>query len=227
MARLMRATRRNQGFTLLEVLIAISIFAIIGLASKRVLDEVISAQSITREHDQALSQLQRGMALLERDIQQMLQRPVRAEYGGTLSAVVAPSEEYALEFSRSGWHNPLQHKRSTMQRVAYRVGTPPDDSLYETDKPYLIRHYWQVLDRAQDSEPRQQPLISGVSELQVRLQSASGDWHTRWPPLRIVAAPEDSDRPARELPVAVEVKFTSEQYGVIRRVFALNRLGQE
>jgi general secretion pathway protein J len=47
----------QQGLTLIEVLIALSIFALIGLGSGRLLSTVISSQQINQEHSQQLATL--------------------------------------------------------------------------------------------------------------------------------------------------------------------------
>ena len=216
------------GFTLLEVLVAISIFAIIGLASQRVLTQVMASQSLTHKHGEALAQLQRGMSLLERDLQQLIDRPVRAAYGDRMPALVADDSDYSVELTRIGWHNPLGHKRSQLQRLAYSVGPPPEDSGYDAEQNYVLRHYWQVLDRAQDSEPRVQPLIAGVDELHFRFLDMAGDWHRSWPPQQneVVITPQ-SAAVSPPLPVAIEVEMLSRQYGAIRRLIHFNAVDPE
>ena len=42
---------RQRGFTLLEVMIAIAIFALLGLGTYRMLATVMKADEVTREHE--------------------------------------------------------------------------------------------------------------------------------------------------------------------------------
>ena len=69
----------QKGFTLLEILIAMAIFTLIGLASTGLLTTVIDSNDLSSERFQKLQQLQRAMVILERDIQQAVPRAARIE----------------------------------------------------------------------------------------------------------------------------------------------------
>ncbi len=64
----MRAVR---GFTLLELLIAIAIFALLGLGTYRMLDSVLQTDKVTRAHELQLRELVRALAAFERDVLQV------------------------------------------------------------------------------------------------------------------------------------------------------------
>ena len=66
-------TRSQRGFTLLELLIAIAIFALLGLATYRMLDSVLSADAVTREHERQLRELTRAISAFERDLRPALE----------------------------------------------------------------------------------------------------------------------------------------------------------
>ena len=115
------------GFTLLEILVAMAIFTLIGLASTAVLSSVIDSDELSTERFGKLQTLQRAMLTLERDILQATARPIRVE-GETNPVVLSgggdlfQSETDGLGLVRSGWHNPqLMLPRSTLQAVAYRL----------------------------------------------------------------------------------------------------------
>ncbi|SUD53922.1 general secretion pathway protein J [Ectopseudomonas oleovorans] len=71
----------QRGFTLLELLIAIAIFALLGLATYRMLDSVLSADAVTREHERQLRELTRALSAFERDLRQVTVRPIRDAFG--------------------------------------------------------------------------------------------------------------------------------------------------
>ena len=64
-------TCNERGFTLLELLIAISIFALIGLATYTMLNRVLHSDAATWRHERQLRELIRAIAVLESDVEQM------------------------------------------------------------------------------------------------------------------------------------------------------------
>ncbi|WP_027590599.1 type II secretion system minor pseudopilin GspJ [Pseudomonas sp. RL] len=197
----MRAAR---GFTLLELLIAIALFALLGVGTYRLLDSVLRVDEATRQQEQRLRELTRGMAAFERDLRQVLARPVRAPYGDSLAALLGEGRErQTLEFTRTGWRNPTDSPRSRLQRVRWEVR----DGYWE-------RRYWPVLDQAQDSQPQVQQVLDGVSGWQVRYLDQDGNWQDSWPG----GVDEQS---LGSLPRAVELRLEHRHYGVLRRLFRL------
>ena len=157
--------RRNAGFTLLEVLIAVSIFALLALGTYRMLASVLASDETTRRHEVQLRELQRAFAVLEQDLAQVGQRPIRDAFGEPRPALVGDAEPAAMEFSRLGWRNPLGAPRSSWQRVRWElVGST------------LQRSYWTVLDQAVDSQPFPQQVLTDLRSLQLRYLDSQGNW---------------------------------------------------
>ncbi len=202
--------KRQRGFTLLELLIAISIFAMIGLGSYQVLASVLQAQAMTGAASDTLGRMQRTYLRLSQDFRQILDRPVRDNYGETLPNLFVPERGYDLEFTRTGWRNPLRRPRSELQRVAF-----------ELEGEVLLRHYWSVLDRAQDSEPATQVVLEQVEYFRLRLLDAAGNWHTSWPPPQPALSASEATSGA-PLPVAVELELGVDKLGDLRWVFEIS-----
>lgn len=202
--------QRQGGFTLLEVLIAVTITAVIGIGVWQLLAGVISAKNGIDRVSGEFSRMQQAVVILERDLAQVLFRPVRDAYGEPLPAVTTRSDHWAIEFTRAGWRNPLQSVRSDLQRVAYEV-------VDET----LRRHYWQVLDRAQDTEPRQQELLPGVTRLSWRFLDQNRDWQPDWPSDGQLQALPINGGAQVPLPLAIEVVIEHRRFGQIRRLVDL------
>lgn len=206
--------KRLRGFTLLELLIAISIFAMIGLGSYQVLAAVLNAQAVTDAASERLVRMQRTYLRLGQDFRQIIERPIRDEYGESQPALYRPERGYDLEFTRTGWRNPLRRQRSELQRVAF-----------ELDGSTLLRHYWTVLDRAQDSEPRTQVVMENLEALEFRLLDENGQWHQTWPPRRRFAGPSagsEAQEAPSTLPAALEMRITTPEYGELRWLFEVS-----
>ena len=209
----MKAAR---GFTLLELLIAIAIFALLGLGTYRMLDSVLQTDKVTRSHEAQLRELVRAMAAFERDLLQVQARPVRDPFGDPRAALLAEAgDDGALELSRSGWRNPLAQPRASLQRVRW-----------QRSGEQWQRLYWTVLDQAQDSQPQVQQALDGVTALQLRYRDAKGVWHDSWPP---ESGPGEDG--LTRLPQALELLLEHRRYGQLRRLLRLpeglpERLGQ-
>jgi general secretion pathway protein J len=161
-----------RGFTLLELLIAIIIFGLIAAMAYSGLNNVLNARSKTEARVQQLYKLQMALTLMERDVEQVVDRPIRDEYGDEKPALVGNEYgDFLLEFTHTGWLNPLSSPRSNLQRVAYWV---KDEKLYRT--------IWYVLDRAQDSKHYDTVLLEGVKNLEFKYLDDKNEWQRSWPP---------------------------------------------
>ncbi len=121
----MRRTRA--GFTLLEMLVAIAIFASLALMAQQVTNGVTRVNSAVAGHDQKLNLMQQTMSFLTHDLTQMMPRPVRGDQGQREPALLAgagvlASESEGMRFVRGGVVNPLMRlPRSNLLTVGYRI----------------------------------------------------------------------------------------------------------
>lgn len=195
--------RKSKGFTLIEILIAIAIFAVLSLAAYQILQGVLRSGEISKSHDEKLIEIQRGMLLIERDFLQMVARKSRlsgvdsenlkAFYVGQR---VLDSESEGIEFNRLGWTNPLnQLPRSNILRVGYRV----------QDKQ-LQRVYFLYPDVVSKEDAEQQVILNDIETLSFRFWN--NGWVTNWDV-------------ANTIPTGIEITIVSENYGEFKRVFIL------
>ncbi|ACA88978.1 type II secretion system minor pseudopilin GspJ [Shewanella woodyi] len=119
---------KTAGFTLLEMIIAIAIFSMLGLASNAVLQNVMRNDEVTKDFSNRLKAMQQGFGALERDFGQMVARSPRLLEGGRGTTVfqtgsdILDSESEALVFFRIGWLNPDGIlPRGSIQSVVYVV----------------------------------------------------------------------------------------------------------
>lgn len=198
--------RRARGFTLLELLIAIAIFALLGLATYRMLSGVLRTDSVTLDHELQLRELVRAIAAFERDLLQVAARPVRDPFGDFLPALRGEADEVvAVELSRAGWRNPLGRNRASLQRVRWQLSGEQ-----------WQRRYWNVLDQAQDSQPQVQQALDGVTAMRLRYLDGDGSWLDSWPPTGITG-----EARLTGLPRAIELVLEHRRYGELRRLLPL------
>ncbi len=192
---------RVSGFTLLELMVAIAIFAVLGVMSAQLLNNMIRQHDIIEKRGDRLVGMQRAMTIIQRDINQIWSRRVRSEYGDQILGSLMTGGDYAVEFTRTGWRNPLEHQRSELQRVAYAHR-----------EKMLYRYYWPVLDRAIDSEPVEQLLMDNVLAVEFEALDGYGDAYVAD---NANANPED---PQLQI-AALSVRFDLEDYGEITRLW--------
>ena len=196
----------SSGFTLLELLVAVAIFALLGVGSYRLLATTIATRDMAHNHDAELMQLQKALTTLNRDLSQAIGRSVRNEYGDPVAAMVIKNNTFAV--TRTGWPNPMQQARSQLQRVHYELNS----------KGELIRLSWQQLDRERGSKPQQSVLLKQVETIQIKAYSVSGALVQEWPNTQNQAS---NAALLDELPRAIEIMITVKPWGEIRRYFRL------
>lgn len=200
------SSTHSRGFTLLELLVAVSVFAVIAALASGGFNSVLNTASRSEEQMTRLAELQKAMTIIARDVEQAVERPIRDSFGDTLSPFIGSQSTNLLEFSRTGRRNPGQAARSHLQRIGYR---------HEED--VLYRLSWAVLDRAQDSEALEYELLSGVNEIEIRYLDNNREWQDQWPPLQ--AAQPGTSSNSNALPKGVEITLDIEGLGPVPRVF--------
>ena len=190
-----------RGFTLVEVLVALAVFAVVGLMSAQLMSRTLANHEVLGERSARLAEVQRAMLILKRDLMQISDRPVRDLFGDPLEPVMIGTDGL-MEFSRGGWRNPLNSHRAEVQRVAYRM-----------HDHHLYRAWWAVLDRAQDSEPVVQRLLSDVDQVEFFALDANGDEHGFWPARLGLGGQGD---PALR---AIIMRMECEPFGIVERIW--------
>jgi general secretion pathway protein J len=202
---------RETGFTLLEVLVAVGIFALFSAMAYGGLLHMLD----TRDRLETEREFWRGLGLsfvqMADDLSQARERTIRDAYGNPLPALRGqPVDsralgEPSLEFTRGGRTVLGNVAYSDLQRIGYRLR---DGSLW--------RLTWPALDRPPASEPHEQLLLEHVDDLRLRFYAPGGGWVDQWP---AVNQPPDN---LRNLPGAVEMTLTITGRGQFVRLFRVN-----
>jgi general secretion pathway protein J len=196
---------QSHGFTLLELLIAITIFSILATFVYSGLKVILDTEHQTSLYGHRMGKLQLGFNLMQRDIAQLVPRPVRDQYGDQQPALKSGDiSGILLELTRDGFFNPMHLPRSDLQRVGY---------VYEENTLYRIT--WPTLDRPQESEPHRQKLFDNITSLELVFYDKALQEMPEWPP-RTTGTDEVDPM---VLPVAIELKMELEDWGSVRRLF--------
>ncbi|MEX1221517.1 MAG: type II secretion system minor pseudopilin GspJ [Idiomarina sp.] len=203
-----QSSRMQSGFTLVEVLVVMMIFAVIGMASYQVVNGMINTEQQSSARQSELEKLQYAMLIMERDIRQIVARPVRGAQGDNANMYVTTdrdltnSDSGTLGFVRTGWQNPGDmFPRSALQPVVYRIY---NDQLQRVSYPYVD----QV-----GADPNIQVVMQPVSELRFRFIANNTNVAPNW---------QDEWNRSGWLPLAIEMTMQTETFGEVRRVFELN-----
>ena len=200
------------GFTLIEILVALLIFAIVGVIAAMSLQSMIRVHKQLKKSDASLMQLQITMTLLRRDMMEIIERPVRNSAGGTDPAFAALSSNEII-FTRAGLINPFGlSQQSNMQRVGY---------VLQGDK--LIRLTWDVLDQPAKAKPEKQVLLNNIASLQWQFVTDNNQTSSSWPPT--VSAKNQQQESNSLLPKAVLMVMHLKNQGVIQGVFPIPARG--
>lgn len=195
--------RKQRGFTLIELVAALAIFALLSAMAYGGLASIIETRRSVGVVQERMADWQRGIYRLRSDLESAVVRPARDAFGDPQPALYR-NELGGLEFTTGGRRNPLQLPRSSLSRVEYLLA-----------ERSLVRRSWREVDRVQGDEGLAYPVLEGIDELTWRFLGDSGEWVEEWPPL------DASGGAAPGLPRAVELILISQDYGELRFAFAL------
>ncbi len=187
-----------RGFSLLEVMVAVAIFAVLAVLAYGGLDAVARARAQTAQAAQRLAALQSAVAGLERDLREALPRPLRGNSGELLPAMIGSAS--ALELTHAGFSSPLTEASAMLSRTAWAVVDGE-----------LRRVRWPVLDRAPATRGTPRSMLVQTSQLRLRYLDAAANWRDSWPPR------DGPDALPERLPRAVEFVLSGDDFGSLAR----------
>jgi general secretion pathway protein J len=173
--------KNQNGFTLVEMLVALSIFAVIAAMGVGLLRSSIDTQDAVQGRLKAMGGINRLRAVMANDLAQAVQRPTRGPAGEAVPAFTGSANGFA--FVHGGAGSLDGSARPNVERVAYA----------------LVGSEWRratqpMLDGTALSEGDR--LVGDVATVAVRYRDERGNWGESW-----------SSEPGDRLPRAVEVRM--------------------
>ena len=192
--------QRVKGFTLLEMLLALAVFAALSISAFQVLQGGIRAYELSLDKVRRLAELQRGVSQMEQDLTQMIPRHSRGNEGLLLAAPhLLKSDDWGISFTRNSWLNPAgMLPRSELQWAGDRLRQKKLERL----------SYFHV-DHPSGVSPNVRVILDGVHAFRLRF-FVNGAWQARWDSTGI-------------LPQAVEVTLVMDDFAELTRLFLVSK----
>lgn len=145
---------RQWGFTLVEILIALTILAILATITSTALHHAFSTREKVSREAERLNTIQIAITLIQRDSQQATTRAIRSQDMHLFPAFIGKGNY--LEFTRRGLANPRdERKQSTLKRIAWLC-----------QKNQLLRRGWEALDTPDRNKYRDRIVLDNLKKCQ-------------------------------------------------------------
>ncbi len=194
--------RSQRGFTLIELVVAVAIFAAIAAIAYGSVGALLRARDRLEFAGAQLRAIQMAVTMIERDVRSVVARPVREPYGDYRASLVGERGGLTLTRLRSGG---LADETAQAQRVGYALVAGR-----------LTRLAWPVADAAPSTQPRATALLESVEAVSLRYLDEQGQWREVWPAASVAA-----DASLESLPRAVDVRVKVSGFGELRRLLEL------
>jgi len=194
-------TSKHAGFTLLELIVAVAVFAVVSVMAYSGLDLMLRSRAQLETIAERQREIELAVLRVERDLRQALARPVRGAYGEDLRAFVG--SEAAAQWTTLDLAASTDGVHAQPERVSYAV---------------LDHALWRSSDQVLDSSPREtadrRRLLEDVVRIRWRFVSGPRQSLDQWPPRTGITAPE-------LMPRAVEFRIELADVGEISRLIEL------
>ena len=181
----------KRAFTLVELLVAIAIFAVLSMLGWKVFDYLLKVRDRNAEHEMHLFELQDAYQQILRDSLQII--PLTANDGRQLQAAFILDDQH-LVFSKAGVSDPLKQGVSPYERIEYR---------YDAAQKKVYRLKYANLNLPNQVQPLSSTLLDNVDQFKIVVLN----------PQELTQWPENTGDPnniaeLKKLPLGIKIQLT-------------------
>jgi general secretion pathway protein J len=196
--------KKLHGFTLIEILIALTVFAILATITSSTLYYAFTARTRVNEQAERLNALQLAISIIQQDISQTVDRPIRGNEMRLFPGFIGQTQY--LEFTRDGVINPESiEKRSTLKRIALVC-----------QEGKLLRRTWTSLDPLDRNIAEDKELINNLSDCNFNYLNQNLQVLTEW---REQALSQNQRK--EPLPKAIQLNLKLNDWGKLNLLFII------
>jgi general secretion pathway protein J len=231
------ASSRPRGFTLIELIVALFITAIIFSVGYGAINQALRSHEELKDHQGRLSEVQNAVRAMVQDFSELAARPIRDPLGQNWLACITTQMSNSLAGGAASSSSGTSAAAPAAPDDDDDDSTaPPDDGgpdlvaftrggwanpagiqrptlervSYRFANGTLRRMHWMVLDDVEASVPVRRDVLTHVKSVSFRFMNDARQWTTEWPPLGATGL--------RSRPFAVEITLELEDWGHIVRV---------
>jgi len=233
-----RTAPAAQGFTLIELMVALFITAIIFAVGYGAINQALKNHAQVKEHEDRLGEVQTAVRIMVQDFSELSARPIRDQLGqnwqaciltptsdspgglgaptlsATNSAPAAPDDDDDTDDSSTqtddGGPDLVAFTRGGWANPAGIQRPTLERVSYRFANGTLRRMHWTVLDGTEAGLPVRRDVLTHVKSVTFRFMNEARQWVTQWPALGTPSL--------RTRPFAVEITLDLEDWGQIVRV---------
>lgn len=193
-----------KGFTLIETMIALLIFATVAILCAQGIRSISMMQQRQREIINETSRVQMIYNVLQTDLMQSVNRPVRIQNDnipGFIAGKFSRLNDELFELTSMGHRNPNveQFNYSSLRRIGYFI-----------NKHSLIRAVWKNVNQVGDEKPSRKILASDINSIDIHYFNSqaqlSSSWQSAMPSNRSLS--QGQANLEQSLPVAMKINLT-------------------
>lgn len=147
--------KKRSGFTLVELLVAIAIFAVLSALGWKIFDYLIKTKERNQQHELQIFELQDAYQIILRDSLQLI--PMTANINGQIRPALSLSDN-SLQFSKAGVSDPLKEGLAPYERIEYR---------YVPSEKMVYRLKYRSLNITNNEQPESSVLLKNIDQFRI------------------------------------------------------------